>query len=125
MQYLSHCFNGGNSLCLDSHITLKYVPVSCWIIVGIDDKYKSTSVFTVTLDGQFLPMQLIYQGSTKACRPHVKFHSDLHITSSPNHWANELTTKDYIKNILNPYLMQKWAQLSLAVITCTPCILYF
>ena len=95
------------------HTALKYVPVSCWTmakqgakkvsIAGIDDKHQITAVFTVTLDGQFLPVHLIYQGSTKACLPRV------HVTSSPNHWANEITTKDYIENILNPYLIHKRA----------------
>ena len=45
-------------------------------IAGIDDKRQITAVFTVTLDGQFLPVQLIYQGSTKACLPRVKFPTD-------------------------------------------------
>jgi len=103
------------------HTALKYVPVSCWTmaeqgakkvsIAGIDDKHQITGVFTGTLDGQFLPVQLIYQGSTKACLPHVQFPTDWHVTSSPNHWANEVTTKDYIENILNAYLIRKRAEL--------------
>ena len=106
------------------HTALKYVPVSCWTmaeqgvkkvsIAGIDDKRQITAVFTVTLDGQFLPVHLIYQGSTKACLPRVKFPTYWHVTSSPNHWANEITTKDCIENILNPYLIHKRAKLNLA-----------
>ena len=106
------------------HTALKYVPVSCWTmaeqgakkvsIAGIDDKRQITGVFTGTLDGQFLPVQLIYQGSTKACLPRVQFPTDWHVTSSPNHWANEVTTKDYIEKILNPYLIRKRAELNLA-----------
>ena len=69
-------------------------------------------VFLVTLDGQFLPEQLIYQGSTKACMPCVKFPYDWHVTSSPYHWANGVTTKDYTEKLLNPYLMGKHVQLS-------------
>ena len=83
-------------------------------IAGIDDKHQITGVFTVTLDGRFLPVQLIYQGSTKPCLPRVKFPTDWHVTSSPNHWANEVTTKDYIEKIVNPYLIQKQAELNLA-----------
>ena len=106
------------------HTGLKYVPVSSWTmakqgskkvsIAGIDDKRQITGVFTITLDGQFLPPQLIYQGTTSACLPHVKFPCDWHVTYSPNHWANESTTKDYIKKIINPYLQKKRAQLKLA-----------
>ena len=106
------------------HTALKYVPISCWTmaeqgankvsIAGTDDKRQITGVFTVTLDGQFLPVQLSYQGSTKACLSRVKFPSDWHVTSSPNHWANQLTTKHYIRNTLNPYLTRKQAELNLA-----------
>ena len=56
------------------HTGLKYVPVSSWtmakegakrmFIDGKDDKRQITGVFTVTLDGQFLPPQLTYQGTT-------------------------------------------------------------
>ena len=62
------------------HTGLKYVPVSSWTmakegakkvsIAGQDDKRQITGVFTVTLDGQFLPPQLIYQG-TRVLQQHV------------------------------------------------------
>ena len=61
-----------------------------------DDKRQITGVFTVTLDSQFLPPQLIYQGTTAACLSRTKFPADWHITCSPNHWVNEVTTKEYI-----------------------------
>ena len=56
------------------HTGLKYVPVSTWTLApkgskkvslaGIDDKWQITGVFAVTLDGDFLPPQLIYKGTT-------------------------------------------------------------
>ena len=84
VQYFSPCFNEAEPLILNwDHTALKYVPVLCWTmaeqgakivsIAGIDDKCQISAVFTVTLDGQFLPVQLIYLGSTKACLPRVKF----------------------------------------------------
>ena len=89
------------------HTGLKCVPVSSWTmapqgskkvsLAGIDDKRQITGVFAVTLDGNFLPPQLIYQGTTSSCLPRVKCPSDWHVTHSPNHWANESTTKDYIQ----------------------------
>ena len=54
-------------------------------IAGIDDKRQITAVFTITLD---------VQGTTST------FPSDWHVTSIPNHWANENTTKDYIEKFL-------------------------
>ena len=84
------------------HTGLKYVPVSSWMmakegskrvkISGIDDKRQITAVFAVTLDGSFLPIQLIYCGRSRACLPPTKFLSDWHITYSHNHWANEKTS---------------------------------
>ena len=89
------------------HTGLKYVLVSSWTmakegskrveISGIDDKRQITAVFAVTLDGSFLPIQLIYYGKSHACLPSTKFPSDWHITYSHNHWANENTSMDYIK----------------------------
>ena len=83
-------------------------------IAGQDDKRQITGVFTVTLDGQFLPPQLIYQGTTAACLPRTKFPADWHVTCSPNHWANEATTKEYIRRIINPYIKKKRQELKLA-----------
>ena len=72
----------------------------------MNDKHHVTGVFTVTLDDQLLPMQLIYQKSTKVCLPHVKVLSDYwHVTSSPNHWDKEVITKDYNEKLFNPHLM--------------------
>ena len=62
------------------HTGLKYVPVSSWTmakegakkvsVAGKDDKRQIAGVFTVTFDGQFLPPQLIYQG-TRVLQQHV------------------------------------------------------
>ena len=72
------------------HTSLKYVPVSSWTmakegskqmeISGIDDKRQITALFTVSLDGSFLPIQLIYCGKSHACLPPTKLPSDWHIT---------------------------------------------
>ena len=59
------------------HTGLKYVPVSSWTmakegskkvpIAGVDDKRQITAVFAATMEGDFLPPQLIYQGKTTDC----------------------------------------------------------
>ena len=36
----------------------------CIEIKGLDDKRQITAVFGGTLTGEFLPIQLVYQGST-------------------------------------------------------------
>ena len=50
---------------------------------------------------------LIYQGKTEACLPQTRFPSDWHVTHTLNHWANEVTTLDYIENIILPYASEK------------------
>ena len=105
------------------HTSLKYVPSSSWTmakegskcvdIAGIDDKRQITAVLTVTLDGNFLPIQLIFQGKTSACLPRAKSPSGWHITCTHNHWANEETTKNHIEKIIVPYLTKKRAELKL------------
>ena len=99
------------------HIALKYVPVGSWTmakegskkvpLAGVDDKRQITAVFGATLEGQFLPPQIIYQGKTEACLPRIRFPSDWHVTYTPNHWANELTTLDYIEKTILPYVSKK------------------
>ena len=94
----------------------------CVDIVGIDDKRQITAVLTVTLKGNFLPIQLIFKGKTSACLPRAKTPSGWHITCSPNHWANEEPTKDHIEKIIVPYLTKKRAELKLTNDQRTLCI---
>ena len=60
---------------------IKYVPVSNWTmadegsqrveVVAANDKRQITAVFGITLSGDFLPPQLIYQGTTPKCLPSI------------------------------------------------------
>ena len=54
--------------------------------------------------GDFLPVQLIYQGKTSRCHPHYDFPSGWHITHSPKHWSTEQTMLEYIEHIIIPYV---------------------
>ena len=107
------------------HTGIQYVPVSSWTmakegskrveIAAISDKRQITAVFANTMSGDFLPPQIIYSGKTTKCLPSIKFPDDWHIKYTQNHWANEVTTEDYIKRILLPYVAQKRSELSLPV----------
>ena len=102
---------------------IKIVPVSSWMmekkgakrveIAGVDDKRQITAVFAATAVGEFLPIQLIYQGKTPASLPAFTFPGDWSITYTPNRWANEQTTKTYIEKIILPYVSEKRRQLNL------------
>ena len=59
-------------------------------------------------------MPFIYKGKTKASLPSYIFPSDWHPTFTANHWANEETTKQYIKRIILPYVKAKREELGLS-----------
>ena len=93
---------------------IKIVPSNTWTmdkqgskrveVVGVDDKRLITAVFCGSLVGDFLPIQVIYQGKTTRCHPRYEFPSDWDITHSPKHWSNEETMVRYVKNIIIPYV---------------------
>ena len=83
-------------------------------IAAIDDKRQITAVFGCSITGNFLPVQLIYQGTTERCLPKgVPFPADWHVTCTLNHWSNEKTMEQYIKKIDIPYMNLKREQLGL------------
>lgn len=73
-------------------------------VVGQSDKRQITAVLAGTIQGDLLPLQLIYKGKTLRCHPNYKFPPGWHITHSPNHWSNETTMIEYIENIVIPYV---------------------
>ena len=82
-------------------------------IAGGDDKHQITAVFAATIDGDFLPPQLIYQGKTPRCLPSIDFPAGWDITFTENHWSNETVMIDYVHKILLPYIEEKKKQLKL------------
>ena len=47
---------------------VKTVPIK-----GIDDKRQITATFAISMSGEFLPIQVIYEGKTKICLPKYTF----------------------------------------------------
>ena len=66
-----------------------------------------------TMAGDFLPPQLIYKGTTRACLPANKFPVCWHVTYTHNHWCNEDTVKLYIEKIIVPFIQKKKDELKL------------
>ena len=64
-------------------------------------------MFCAALSGELLPLQLIHQGKTSACLPRYVFPKDWNVTFTANHWSNEQKTKEYIENIILPYVSKK------------------
>ena len=101
----------------------EYIPVSEWMmekegskrveIAGINDKRQITAVFARSLTADFLPVQLVYKGTTTKCLSSISFPPKWHITATHNHWCNEDTMVEYISKIIFPYLQEKKATLKL------------
>ena len=102
---------------------IKYIPLSNWTmdkegskrveVIGIDDKRQITATFAASLSGNFLSVQLVYEGKTTKCHPAVEFPEGWHVTHTPNHWCNEETMVAYIESVIVPYMAQKRRQLGL------------
>ena len=103
---------------------LNIVPVSDWTmevegskrveVASKDDKKQITAVLGGSCVGHFLPPQIIYQGKTPRCLPNYDFPEKWDFTYSANHWSNETTMKEYIDNMLLPYIKEKRRNLNLA-----------
>ena len=63
-----------------------------------------TAVIFGALNGNVLPLQLIYMGKTTTRLPKVSFPKDWLIGYTPNHWSNEEKTKEYLQSIILPYV---------------------
>ena len=97
---------------------IKIVPSSTWTMeqqgakrvetIGANDKRLITAIFCGSLTGDFLPIQVIYQGKTTCCHPRYEFPLEWDITHSPKHWSNEATMIQYIENIIIPYINSTW-----------------
>jgi len=93
---------------------IKIVPTTTWTmerrgskrveVVGTNDKRQITAVFCGTIQGDFLPVQLIYAGKTARCHPKFSFPAGWHVTHAKKHWSTEETMHQYIKFVILPYV---------------------
>ena len=76
-------------------------------------KKQITGTFAITMSGQLLPMQLIYQGTMDCCLPKgVEFINDWNVTNTANHWSNESKAMQYLL-VLFPYVEKRKVELKL------------
>ena len=62
--------------------TFDFTGVKTVPIEGIDDKRQITATFAISLSGEFLPIQVIYEGKTKRCLPKYTFPASFEATFS-------------------------------------------
>ena len=73
-------------------------------IAGSSDNCSITGTFTITLNGHFLPMQLIYGGKTKQSLPRFKFPDGFSLSCNPKHFSNAMESIKLINEIIIPYV---------------------
>ena len=76
---------------------VKTVPIK-----GIDDKRQITSTFAISMSGEFLPIQVIYEGKSKRCLPKYTFPASLDATFSENHLPN---TEKSLSFLTRPFFL--------------------
>ena len=73
-------------------------------IAESSDKRSITGTFTITLNGHFLPMQLIYAGKTKQSLPRFKFPDGFSLSCNPKHFGNAMESIKLINEVIIPYV---------------------
>ena len=85
---LSYVVTGNSTL---DEKGVKYVPLQ-----GKGKKKQITGTFAISIIGDFLPVQLIYDGKTPQCLPKdVEFPKEFDVTLTPNHWSKNALKLDF------------------------------
>ena len=83
-------------------------------LLGKGKKKQITGTFAVSLAGDFLPMQLIFEGKTPRCLPKdLNFPINFDVTFTSNHWGNEEKAMQFFEKVIFHYLKEKKQDLSL------------
>ena len=76
-------------------------------IAGISDKRSKTSTFSITLNNNFLLMQLIIQSKTDQSLPKLKFPDGFSLSVNESHYNNENEVLKFIEEIVLPYIPRR------------------
>ena len=83
-------------------------------INGVSEKRMITATFTISLDGKFLPLQLIYAGKMEKSILKIKFPKSSLLSANPTHFSNETESLKLMKEIVIPYFQTERKKLGLA-----------
>lgn len=75
-------------------------------VIGNGDKRQITVCLVSSMNGDLLPLQLIFQGKTDKCLPAPtasSIQTGFHIAYSDNHWSTQPTMQQYIREIVVPF----------------------
>ena len=82
-------------------------------IAGSADKRSITGTFSITLSGNFLPVQLIYGGKTNQSLPRYKFPDEFSLSVNEKHFSNTKESIKLLKEIIIPYVEKERIALGL------------
>ena len=83
-------------------------------LVGKGKRKQITGTSNITMTGQFLPLQLIYQGTTDRCLPNgVEFPDDWDVTYTANHWSDESKAIQHLQMVVFSYVKERKVELKL------------
>ena len=100
-------------VCSASH-TLREKGAKSVPLLGKGKKKQITGMFTVTMSGLFLAMQLIHEGKTPQCLPQgISFPDNFNLTFTPNHWSIEDKVIERLEKVFFPFIVEKRKELSL------------
>ena len=75
-------------------------------IKRVDNKQQVTATFAVSSTKKFLPIQLIYTGTTTRSLPKYDFPVKFFVGFTKNHWSNTDKSMKFFDEIVFPYLQQ-------------------
>ena len=88
-------------------------------VTGQDDKRQITALVGLTLEGELLPLQLIFQGQEHDRSQHKAVpvldstlsqrvtYAGWHLTQTPNHWSSQISMRDYVDYVVVPFVKTK------------------
>ena len=76
-------------------------------IAGSAGQRIITGRFAISLDGRFLPIQLIYGGKTVQSVPKNIFPNGFLLSANPKHYSNEHESIKLIQEVIIPYMEDK------------------
>ena len=82
-------------------------------IKGSTEKRRITATFTITLDGPFLPVQLIYVVKISKSLPRVNFPKSFSLSANPKHYSNEQEPIKVLEKIIIPYVKKERKRLGM------------
>ena len=85
-----------------SHHAMAKKGVKSVSIAGSSDKRCITRTFVITLEGDFLPLQLIYDGKIKQSLPRYKLPESFSLSINPKHFSNTEESIKIIEEIVLP-----------------------